>query len=45
MGNVVFVMYQWNIFGLNYFCFIMDTRITQILVIINAIRVQRKKCA
>ena len=43
MGNVVFVMYQWRIFGLNYFCFIMDTHIIQILVTINAIRIQRKK--
>jgi len=42
-GNVVFVMYQWHIFGLNYFCFIMDTHIIQISVIINAIRIQRKK--
>ena len=43
MGNVVFVMYQWHIFGLNYFSFIMDTHIIQISVIINAIRIQRKK--
>lgn len=42
-GQCRFVMYQWRIFGLNYFCFIMDTHIIQILVTINAIRIQRKK--